>query len=58
MPSHPGSYVGTEDLEADTARFATLQATPQGQFAENARLTNVIRQRLASAIAPDERADA
>ena len=56
----PGRYVGAEDVEADTIpfaeRFATLQATLEEQFAESARLTDVIRQRLASVIVPDDAA--
>ena len=58
MSSHPGRYAGTEEVEADAARFATLQATLERQFAEHTRLTKAIRQRLASAIGPDEPADA
>ncbi len=41
-------------LEADAVpfaeRFAALQATLEEQFAESARLTDVIRERLASVI--------
>lgn len=54
----PGRYVGAEDVETDAVsfaeRFATLQATLEEQFAESARLTDVIRQRLASVIVPTE----
>lgn len=57
MSSHSGRYVGTEDEEADAARFATLQTRVEGQFAGSARLTETIRRRLARAIVPDERAD-
>jgi type I restriction enzyme M protein len=47
----PGRYVGAEEAEEDATpfveRFATLQATLEGQFAESERLTGVIRDRLA-----------
>ena len=56
----PGRYVGAEEAEADAVpfaeRFATLQATLEEQFAESARLTDVIRQRLASVVVPDDAA--
>jgi type I restriction enzyme M protein len=45
-------------VEADAVpfaeRFATLQATLEEQFAESARLTDVIRQRLAGVIVPTQ----
>ena len=54
----PGRYVGAEDVEEDGTpfpeRFAALQATLEEQFAESARLTEVIRQRLADVIVPAE----
>lgn len=54
----PGRYVGAEDVEEDGTpfpeRFAALQATLEEQFAESARLTEVIRQRLADVIVPTE----
>lgn len=52
----PGRYVGAEDVEEDGTpfpeRFAALQATLEEQFAESARLTEVIRQRLAGVVVP------
>jgi len=54
----PGRYVGAEDVEADAVsfaeRFAVLQATLEEQFAESARLTDVIRLRLASVVVPTD----
>ena len=54
----PGRYVGAEEAEADAIpfpeRFAALRATLEEQFAESARLTEVIRQRLADVIMPAE----
>ena len=54
----PGRYVGAADVEEDGTpfpeRFAALQATLEDQFAESARLTEVIRQRLADVIVPAE----
>lgn len=56
LPS--GCYVGAEDVEEDgppfPERFAMLQATLEEQFAASARLTQVIRQRLADVIVPAE----
>jgi type I restriction enzyme M protein len=47
----PGRYVGAEEAEEDATpfveRFAELQAALEDQFAESARLTGVIRERLA-----------
>lgn len=47
----PGRYVGAEEAEEDATpfveRFTALQATLEEQFAESARLTGVIRERLA-----------
>ncbi len=52
----PGRYVGAEEAEADAIpfpeRFAALRATLEEQFAESARLTEVIRERLADVIMP------
>ena len=52
----PGRYVGAEDVEEDgtpfAVRFAALQATLAEQFTEGARMTEVIRQRLADVIVP------
>ncbi len=54
----PGRYVGAKDVEEDGTpfpeRFAALQATLEEQFAESARLTEVIRQRLTDVIVPAE----
>ena len=54
----PGRYVGAEEAEADAIpfpeRFAALRATLEEQFAESARLTEVIRRRLADVIMPAE----
>ncbi|MFN3473016.1 MAG: type I restriction-modification system subunit M [Blastomonas sp.] len=54
----PGRYVGSEEVEDDgiafPERFAALQATLEEQFTESARLTGVIRQRLAGVMAPTE----
>lgn len=54
----PGRYVGAEDVEEDGTpfpeRFAALQATLEDQFAESARLTDVIRQRLADVVVAAE----
>ena len=54
----PGRYVGAEEAEADAIpfpeRFAALQATLEEQFAESARLAEVIRERLADVITPAE----
>jgi hypothetical protein len=54
----PGRYVGAEDVEEDGTpfpeHFAALQAKLEEQFAESARLTEVIRQRLADVIVPAE----
>lgn len=47
----PGRYVGTADVEDDSApfqeRFAALQARLDEQFAESAHLTAIIREKLA-----------
>ena len=54
----PGRYVGAEDVAEDGTpfpeRFAALQATLEDQFAESARLTEVIRQRLAGVMVPTD----
>ena len=54
----PGRYVGSEEVEDDgiafPERFAALQATLDEQFAESARLTEVIRQRLAGVMVPTD----
>ena len=54
----PGRYVGAEEAEADAVpfpeRFAALRATLDEQFAQSARLTEVIRERLAGVIVPTE----
>lgn len=54
----PGRYVGAEEAEADAVpfpeRFAALRATLDEQFAQSARLTGIIRERLAGVIVPTE----
>ena len=54
----PGRYVGAVDVEDHGVpfpeRFAMLYATLEDQFAESARLTDVIRRRLADVIVPAE----
>lgn len=54
----PGRYVGAAEVEEDgtpfAERFAALQATLEEQFAESARLTAVIRERLASVVMPGD----
>lgn len=54
----PGRYVGSEEVEDDgiafPERFAALQATLDEQFTESARLTEVIRQRLAGVMVPTD----
>jgi type I restriction enzyme M protein len=50
----PGRYVGVEAAEEDDTpfaeRFAGLQAELEGQFDESARLTGIIRKRLAGVV--------